>query len=159
MEADRRHFSVVILDEGQLSTTHLEKEIRFRFGINVESAWEGVLAPCLPEQLISFRRIVALIPVGKVVSGAKSYWPTQASRSFVSSLMPHVVSAVRRLWVVDRRFSHERKSRRANARLHRVTLPRSSREKVTGMPVVLPKKRDSDSGNNSPVMCGSPLRA
>src|SRR5678815_784859 len=54
MEADRRHFSVVILDEGQLSTTHLEKEIRFRFGINVESAWEGVLAPCLPEQLISF---------------------------------------------------------------------------------------------------------
>ena len=54
MEADSRHLSVVILDEGQLSTTHLEKEIRFRFGINVESAWEGVLAPRLPEQLISF---------------------------------------------------------------------------------------------------------
>src|SRR6187551_1997328 len=54
MEADSRHFSVVILDEGQSSATHLEKEIRFRFGINVESAWEGVLAPCLPEQLIYF---------------------------------------------------------------------------------------------------------
>ena len=54
MEADSRHFSVVILDEGQSSTTHLEKEICFRFGINIEGAWEGVLAPRLPEQMISF---------------------------------------------------------------------------------------------------------
>ena len=33
-----RHFSFVILDEGQLRTIDLEEEIRFRFGINIESA-------------------------------------------------------------------------------------------------------------------------
>ena len=48
-----RHFSFVILDEGQLRITDLEEEIRFRFGINIESALEDILAPSLPDQLIS----------------------------------------------------------------------------------------------------------
>ncbi|MGP8197885.1 MAG: hypothetical protein ACLQU4_00095, partial [Limisphaerales bacterium] len=48
------HFSFVILVEGQLATTDFEEEIRWRFRINIERAWDDVPAPRLPEQLISF---------------------------------------------------------------------------------------------------------
>jgi hypothetical protein len=37
LEADSRRFSFVILVEGQLPTTYLEKEIRWRLRINIES--------------------------------------------------------------------------------------------------------------------------
>ena len=39
-----RYFSFVILEEGQLRTTDFDEEIRFRFGINIESALGDVLA-------------------------------------------------------------------------------------------------------------------
>jgi hypothetical protein len=54
MTNDSRHFSFVILDEGQLRTIDLDEEIHFRFGIHIENALEDVLVPDLPDQLISF---------------------------------------------------------------------------------------------------------
>ena len=60
-----RHFSFVILNERQLRTIELEEEICFRFGINIKSAWDGVLAPCLPDQLISFSPDRQLVSSGK----------------------------------------------------------------------------------------------
>ena len=47
-----RHFPSVTLDEGVL-VIDLAEKIRFRFGIHIESALEDVLAPSLPDQLIS----------------------------------------------------------------------------------------------------------
>src|SRR6266516_3391198 len=49
----RRHFSFVILDEGQLCAYNREEENRCRFGKNIESTLEDVLAPGLPDQLVA----------------------------------------------------------------------------------------------------------
>ena len=49
----RRHFSLVIFDEGQLRAIDRAEEIRFRFGIKIESAPENAHSPGLSNQLIS----------------------------------------------------------------------------------------------------------
>ena len=73
MVDDSRHFSFVILDEGQLRTIDLEEEIRFRFGINIESTLDGRSCPRLarPTDLLLARSSV-LIPVGNAAFGANS---------------------------------------------------------------------------------------
>ena len=50
---DRCHFSLVILEEGQLRAIDLEEEICFRFGKHIEFTPTAVLAQGLPDQLIS----------------------------------------------------------------------------------------------------------
>ena len=54
MVDDRRYFSFVILTEGQLRTVELDEEIRFGFRINIEGALDGIRAPDLTFQLITF---------------------------------------------------------------------------------------------------------
>ena len=48
------HSSLVILDESQLLIIDLEKEIRFRFGIDFNSGRDDVLGQSFKEHLISF---------------------------------------------------------------------------------------------------------
>ena len=54
MENYGRHFSIVILNEGQLRTRVLLEKIRFRFRIYIESARTAVLVRGLPDQMVSF---------------------------------------------------------------------------------------------------------
>src|SRR5262245_36874271 len=54
LKADCCNFSLIIFDECQFAGADFYEEINFRFGISLERAWNDVLAPHLPEQLLFF---------------------------------------------------------------------------------------------------------
>ena len=68
---DRRHLSLVVLDEGQLRTVELDEEVRFRCRIDVECTLDGVLTLGLADQLVAFSPDRDFPSLGKRVLGRK----------------------------------------------------------------------------------------
>ena len=151
-----RHFSFVILNEGQLRAIELDEEIRFRFGINIESASADVLAPGLPDQLISFPPDRQFDSSGKRGVRRKFVVADTGIKKFRVQLDGDMrfewFGGFGRL-IGD--FRIRESSAPGCARLNGSPCLEHPGKRSRACRSACSKKRVSDSGNNSTVICGN----